>query len=103
MNDAHADLELYCREPTDETNDYGNPEMCDTEVTYEDHFKGMVRRDGWEGKALRLRCPECGKNHTICPVCEGGGWFRGEDTGKMLACHVCNQQEYAAQQQDPFF
>jgi hypothetical protein len=83
MNDAHADLETVCR--------------CGTTVTYEDDYKGMVRQEGWEGKGLRLRCPDCGTNHTVCPICHGGGWYRGESTGNMLACHCCNPSEAARQ------
>ena len=102
MNDAHKDLSVRCHNPTGEENEWGNQERCGTDVTYEDHFKGLVRRQGWEGQALRLRCPDCGKNHTVCPVCHGGGWFRGESTGQMMACHVCNTREYQREQQARF-
>jgi hypothetical protein len=103
MNDAHTDLEIRCYNETGETNEYGNPETCETTVTYEDDYSGMVSKRGYEGRILRLRCPECNMAHDVCPVCHGGGWFRGESTGEMLACHVCNQAEYAAQMADPYF
>lgn len=97
MNDAHSDLTVYCREKTGETNEYGNDEVCDTELTYEDDFVGLTRKRGWEGKALRLVCDECGGSTLMCPVCHGGGWYRGEQTGANLACHICNLKEHQRQ------
>lgn len=97
MNDAHMDLTTYCREETGEENEWGNPEICDTELTYEDDYVGLARKPEWEGKALRLKCDECGSHTHVCPVCHGGGWYRGESTGKQLACHVCNTREYRRQ------
>ena len=102
-NDVHSDLVVQCYEPTGEENEWGNEKLCETTVTYEDDYVGMVPHNSMEGKALRLRCPECGKNHDVCPVCEGGGWYRGESTGKQLACHNCNAGEAARQDRDPFF
>ena len=99
MNDAHSDLTVMCYAKRGEINEYGNEEVCDTKLNYEDHFSGMVHKQDWEGKGLRLVCPECGQNHTVCPVCHGGGWYRGESTGKSLACHVCNSREHERQRQ----
>lgn len=93
-----------------ETDDEDEPvTACDTEITEPDHKVGMVRTEAREHgmeQALKFICPGCGKAHFICPVCfdaEGStGWFRGESTGKMLACHNCNQREYERQRRDPY-
>lgn len=103
MNDAHSDLTVMCYEETNEINEYGNQKPCGTELSYEEHFKGLARKPGWEGKALRLVCDECGSSNLVCPVCHGGGWYRGEQTRKQLACHVCNIREYQRQQMEPSF
>lgn len=102
MNDAHEGLTVYCREETGETNESGHPEMCSTELTYEEHYSGLAHKKEWEGKALRLECDECGSSNLVCPVCHGGGWYRGESTGKQLACHVCNTEEHMRQQRSVY-
>lgn len=95
MNDAHEDLEVQCYEQND-----GEP--CNTTVTYVDHYVGLRRKREFEGKALGLKCPECGKLHKVCGVCHGGGWYRGEQTNKNLACHVCNTREHQRQMRSAY-
>jgi len=102
MSDFHQDLTIRCGAELDETNEWGNPERCDAEVSYAEDYKGLVGRREWSGEGLRLRCSECGKNHTICPMCHGGGWYRGETSNKMLACHVCNTEAYHEQERSVF-
>jgi hypothetical protein len=102
LNDAHIGLEVRCDKETGEENEWGNPELCDNILTYEDDFSGLVRKQGWEGRALRLVCDECGNSTLVCQVCHGGGWYKGESTGKLLACHVCNTREYWQQQRSVY-
>lgn len=97
MNDAHSDLTVTCYNKTGEENEDGNPEVCNNKLTYEDDFEGMAFKNGWEGKALRLVCDECGGSQLVCPVCHGGGWYQGEQSGTHLACHVCNIREHQRQ------
>lgn len=120
---AHAGMEINCHaERTDEEgepilNDHGNPELCDAVLNWNDHGRyvqhprgedrnGTRLEDRFEQSALRFDCPDCGAVHWRCPVCsdEGGapGWFRGESTGDMLACHNCNAKEAARQQRSPW-
>jgi len=77
---------------------------CGAELTMAEHYEGMGHVSGFEGRVHVLRCPDCGKTHGVCPVCTGEdsapGWYRGESTGEMLACHVCNQREYARQRRE---
>jgi len=79
---------------------------CQETLTFAEHYQGMRHVEGYGAKVHALRCPTCGEVHGVCPVCtdeEGApGWYRGESTGEMLACHVCNQQEYARQLQEPW-
>jgi len=97
MNDAHSDLSVPCHNETDEINEWGNNEMCDNILTYDEHFVGLVNKRDWEGDGLKLKCDECGNGKVVCPVCHGGGWYKGESTGKQLACHVCNTRRYQEQ------
>ena len=101
-NDFHSGMTIRCGAELDEKNEWGNHERCDTEVSYDEDYKGLVHHRDWEGRGLRLRCPECGKNHTICPMCHGGGWYRGESSDKMLACSNCNVEEYTRQERSVF-
>lgn len=79
---------------------------CDGRIGRE-HYAGMRHAEDYEGKVHAFKCPECGTIRHVCPVCTGApggpGYFRGESTGAMLACHVCNPREYARQQRDPHF
>lgn len=73
------------------------------------HLSGKDRfdtplRERFESAALRFDCPTCGQQHYLCPICsdEDGtgppGWFRGESSGEMIACHNCNAAEAARQE-----
>jgi predicted RNA-binding Zn-ribbon protein involved in translation (DUF1610 family) len=110
---VHDDLEIRCgaelQYDDGETvlNKHGNPERCDATIRYEEHgtFLSSVPadlRDRYEAAVLKLVCPACGEAHYRCPICTDAdgapGWFRGESTGEMLACHNCNAQEAARQQ-----
>lgn len=112
---AHAGKTVRCSgELTDDDgepilNDHGNPEICDTTLTFVDHGRFVSSpqakepRERYEAAALRFDCPECGKTHWVCPICSDEddnappGWFRGESTGEQMPCHNCNQREVAAQ------
>lgn len=84
---------------------FANDGECDAELSADDYV-GMRHMDGFEGKVHAFRCPECYETRAVCPVCTGEdgapGWFRGESTGDMLACHVCNAREAAAQHRSPW-
>lgn len=115
---VHADSTLTCHGTlTDEdgepiTNENGNPKTCNTQLNGEDHATfvsnprgednyGVDLRDRFTRDGVRWDCPNCGKTHWTCPVCydEDGanGWFRGESTGELIACHNCNEKEAARQ------
>jgi len=84
------------------------PVTCDTELNFTDHGTFVNRpsdpdaRERFQSAALRFTCPECGDTTYMCPICSEppdsddnspGGWFRGDDTGKQIPCHNCNQRE----------
>lgn len=79
---------------------------CDNTLTFDEHYAGLRHMDGYEGRVHVLRCDECRAERVVCPVCttaEGGpGWYRGESTGKMLACDCCNAKEAARQRRAPY-
>jgi len=101
--------------------DLGDGDVCDAELTFEDHAtfvqspRGEDRhgndvRDRFESSAIRFDCPDCGASKWVCPVCTDHlledppdhatatpGWFVGESTGDRIACHNCNQAESARQ------
>jgi len=114
----HSDLEFDCPATLDQTEEVmmidresgekrpvEQPKRCRATITYDDHYVGMsshteARKQGYEGKALKFRCPDCGEITLLCPVCADSntpGWYRGESTGEMLACHNCNHEEYVQQ------
>lgn len=94
-----ADYKRHCGAET------GDDEWCDAELTFSENYAGMRHMPNYEGKVHALKCPKCGELQGVCPLCtgeDGGpGWYRGESTGDMLACHVCNHREYVAQRRDP--
>lgn len=105
-NPAHEHIEFECID-----HDQPQDERCGATVSYPEQYVTIERpRDeAYEHmeRALKFRCSECGAVHHRCPVCTTddatpAGWYEGESTGKQLACHLCNEQEYAAQQQDPY-
>ena len=120
---THADSTLRCHgDVTDDDgepimNDHGHPQTCGTELTGEDHATfvrsprgedshGQRLEDRFQQDALRWDCPDCGATLWTCPVCYddrgGPGWFVGDSTGDMLACHNCNAQEAARQSRGAF-
>jgi hypothetical protein len=109
---AHAGKSIRCAGETGETNDHGNPVSCGRTLTFGDDG-GFVRvdprPDGFEAGALRFDCPDCGSTHWLCPVCSDQdgensppGWFRGDSTRELIACHNCNAAEAARQQRGRF-
>lgn len=107
-------IETVCRAELNETNEYGNKKTCDTQLDENNHGvflknpRGKDRfgnrlEERFETGCVRLTCPECGTYHHICNVCDGNGYFVGDDTGKRLACHNCRPQEAERQRRDPHF
>lgn len=108
---AHAGKRVRCVAETGDTNEHGNPVLCETTLTFEEHgrfVRSDPRPDGFEAAALRFDCPECGAERWLCPVCSEQdensppGWFRGESTGDLIACHNCNAAEAARQDRGRF-
>lgn len=108
---------MACRASLDETNEHGNPKLCEAELNEEDHGQfirsprgedrhGTRLEDRFEMGCIRLTCPECGTVHHVCNMCHdedgGPGWYRGESTGDLLACDNCNAREAARQRQSAF-
>lgn len=96
-HDPHEDLTTHC------VGEGENGGLCDTKLTYEDHFIGLRRKQGFAQRGLGLRCPECGEVEIVCPVCHDDGYFIGETTNTKLYCHNCNQRAAARQSREPFF
>jgi len=88
-------------------------------LTFEDHGRyvqhpsgtddrGTDLRDRFQQSALRFDCPDCGRTFWMCPVCSdpddtsAPGWFRGESTRELIACHSCNATEAARQKRTPY-
>lgn len=104
MTDVHEHIEFTCRGEDDAP-------PCGGTVSYPEHYL-TIRRPSHPDyqhmeKALVFECPRCKKKHYRCPVCTDedntpAGWFRGESTGKQLACHNCNEREYIRQQRSPY-
>jgi len=121
-DNPHADYETRCTTvvgtqmqeqqtaPDGEVREVETNEHCGTTLTYADHYVGMAgtttaRQEGYEQDALKFRCPDCGELEYRCPICSDSGqpgWFRGESTGDMLACHNCNAAEAQRQQRGRF-
>lgn len=80
------------------------PERCDTELTFDDHYVGMRRLDGFTAKVHVLKCPDCGETYGVCPNCTdsdaGPGYFYGESTNDPIPCHVCNQAEISRRRRE---
>jgi DNA-directed RNA polymerase subunit RPC12/RpoP len=121
-SNPHAGLEFTCPtkvgEPQTRTVEHGDGETheetyrerCGTTLTYEDDYIGMARttearKNGYEETALKFRCPDCGDISYRCPICADSnrpGWFKGESSGDLLACHNCNAKEAARQRKERF-
>lgn len=79
-----------------------SPEYCDRELSYQDHgrFESPARgerRERFEAAAIVFKCPDCGHETAICPICtepsdnSPAGWIDGSD--QPIPCHNCNQDE----------
>lgn len=111
MSPVHDDHEIRCGaklmddDGLPKLDENGNQKRCDTTIRYEDHGTYLQHvpsdlRDRYEAAALKLVCPACGEVHYRCPVCADSktpGYFRGETTNDLIACHNCNAQEAARQ------
>lgn len=111
-------ITMMCHAELDETNEHGNPKTCTTELSEEEHGQfvknprgedrfGNRLEERFQMGCIRLTCPDCGTVHHACNMCHdepgGPGYYRGESTGKMLACDNCNMREAQRQRQDPYF
>ena len=114
---AHVGKTVRCYHgdtPTDLEADLEDTDADPIELTFEEHGRflssvhgtddrGTSLRERFEAAALRFDCPECGRRYFMCPTCSdpdehsSPGWFRGESTGDMIACHNCNAAEAARQ------
>lgn len=111
-DNPHEDIEFRCPGRLDETEEVQvirkmekvteeRQKLCDTLLTYDDNYVTMTRgsaarREGFSDSALVFDCHECGHRTLICPVCgdsDTPGYFRGETTGELIACHNCNMEE----------